>query len=110
MDWRQWRWAMQFLVECLPSRTFSNTLQCMNLALYSRDCLKALRATTGIEYEQLTRGILEFHFDTKTFVEALKAAELMREYGGDREAKTADECVAIEPALGACRDRLVGGI
>ena len=110
MDWRQWRWGMQFLVECLPGRTLANTIQCMNLALYSRDCLKALRATTGIEYEQLTRGILEFHFDARTFAKAAKAAERMREFGGDREAKTADECVAIEPALGACRERIVGGI
>ena len=62
-DWRQWRWALQFLIECLPSRTQYNTIQCVNLALYSRDCLKALRATTGIEYDQLTRGILEFHTD-----------------------------------------------
>ena len=31
-------------IECLPSRTRHNTIQCLNLALYSRDCLKALRA------------------------------------------------------------------
>ncbi len=53
MDWAQWRWAIQFLIECLPSRTLHNTIQCVNLALYSRDCLRALRATTGIEYDQL---------------------------------------------------------
>jgi len=110
MDWLQWRWGMQFLVECLPSRTFANTLQCMNLAIYSRDCLKQLRATTGIEYGQLARGILEFHFDPKGFADAAKAADVMRQYGSDREVKTADECVAIEPALAACGERLVGGI
>jgi D-amino-acid dehydrogenase len=110
MDWRQWRWGMQFLIECLPSRTLHNTIQCVNLALYSRDCLRALRATTGIEYDQLTRGILEFHTDAKAFADAAKAAELMRGYGGDREVKTVDECVAIEPALAACRQRLVGGV
>ena len=33
-----------FLIECLPSRTRHNTIQCLNLALYSRDCLQALRA------------------------------------------------------------------
>jgi D-amino-acid dehydrogenase len=110
MDWRQWRWGTQFLIECLPSRTLHNTIQCVNLALYSRDCLRALRATTGIEYDQLARGILEFHTGAKAFADAAKAAELMRGYGGDREVKTVDECVAIEPALAACRQRLVGGI
>ena len=34
----------------------------------------------------------------------------MREYGCDRDVKTVDECVAIEPALAPCRDRLAGGI
>ncbi len=34
----------------------------------------------------------------------------MREFGCDRVAKTVAECVAIEPALAQCRDRLAGGI
>ncbi|MEO8304849.1 MAG: D-amino acid dehydrogenase [Betaproteobacteria bacterium] len=110
MDWRQWRWASQFLIECLPSRTKHNTIQCFNLALYSRECLKALRATTGIEYDHLTRGILEFYTDAREFAAAVKAAELMRELGCDREVKTPDECVTVEPALSSCRQRIAGGI
>jgi len=110
MDWQQWRWAMQFLIECQPSRTLANTIQLVNLATYSHDCLKALRSTTGIEYDQLTRGILAFHTDAKAFADEAKAAELMRGHAGEREVKTVDECVAIEPALAACRQQLVGGI
>ena len=34
----------------------------------------------------------------------------MREFGCDRDVKSADECVAIEPALAQCRDHLAGGI
>jgi D-amino-acid dehydrogenase len=34
----------------------------------------------------------------------------MRDFGCDRDVKTPDECVAIEPALAQCRDRLAGGI
>src|SRR2546422_626202 len=55
-DPRQWRWALQFLLECLPSRTRRNTIECVNLAMYSRDCLKALRETTGIRYDEVARG------------------------------------------------------
>lgn len=109
-DWRQWRWGLQFLVECLPSRTRHNTIQCLNLALYSRDCLKALRAGTGIEYDHLERGILQFYTDAKDFEHGVASAALMREFGCDRVVRTADECVAIEPALAACRDRIAGGI
>jgi D-amino-acid dehydrogenase len=109
-DPAQWRWMLQFLLECLPARTERNTMQCMQLALYSRDCLHALRDSTGIVYDHLTRGILEFYTDAKEFEEGVATAELMRRFGCLRDAKSADECVAIEPALAACRDRLAGGI
>ena len=109
-DWRQWRWGLQFLLECLPSRTQHNTIQCLNLALYSRDCLKALRAETGIEYDHLERGILQFYTDAQEFEHGVAAAALMSEFGCDRVVRTPQECVAIEPALAASRDRLAGGI
>jgi D-amino-acid dehydrogenase len=110
LDWRQWRWGLQFLIECLPSRTRHNTIQCLNLALFSRDCLKALRSETGIEYDQLERGILQFYTEPDEFDRGVEAAGLMRECGCDRDVKTPDECVAIEPALAQCRDHLAGGI
>jgi D-amino-acid dehydrogenase len=110
LDWRQWRWGLQFLVECLPSRTRHNTIQCLNLALYSRDCLKELRTETNIQYDQLERGILQFYTEPDEFERGVQAAGLMREFGCDRDVKTADECVAIEPALAQCRDHLAGGI
>ena len=110
LDPRQWRWGLQFLVECLPARTRRNTIQCLNLALYSRDCLQALRRETGIQYDQLERGILTFYTDAQEFAQGVRAAALMREFGCDRDVKSVDECVAIEPALAACRERLAGGI
>ena len=110
LDVRQWRWGLQFLIECLPWRTRRNTIQCLNLALYSRDCLRALRADTGIEYDQLERGILQFYTEADEFARGIEAADLMRSFGCDRDVKTPDECVAIEPALAQCRDRLAGGI
>jgi hypothetical protein len=109
-DPQQWRWGLQFLFECLPSRTRHNTIQCLNLALYSRDCLKNLRAQTGIEYDHLERGILSFYTDAKEFAQGVASAELMRTFGCDRDVKTVAECIAIEPALAACREQLAGGI
>jgi len=110
LDWRQWRWGIRFLYECLPSRTRHNTIQCLNLALYSRDCLDALRNETGVRYDALTRGILQFYTDREEFDQAVASADLMRRYGCDRDVKTTDECVAIEPALGPSRNAIVGGI
>jgi D-amino-acid dehydrogenase len=109
-DWRQWRWGLQFLLECLPSRTRHNTIQCLNLALYSRECLQALRADTGIAYDHLERGILQFYTDAREFEHGVEAAALMREFGCDRVVRTSEECVTIEPAMAQCRDKLAGGI
>ncbi len=110
LDWRQWRWGLEFLIQCLPGNTRRNTIQCLNLALYSRDCLDALRRETGIEYDALTRGILQFYTERDEFDQAVASAELMRRYGCDRQVKTPDECLAIEPALASCRASIVGGI
>lgn len=110
LDWRQWRWGATFLLECLPSRTTRNTIQCLHLALYSRESLQALRNDTGIAYDQLERGILQFYTNAAEFDRGVRAAELMRTYGCDRDVKTPDECIAIEPALAQCRARIAGGI
>ncbi len=109
-DPRQWRFGLQFLFECLPWRARRNTIQCVNLALYSHARLKALRAETGIEYDQLERGILQFYTDEQAFARGVATAAAMREFGCDRVPKTEAECVAIEPALAQCRDRIKGGI
>jgi D-amino-acid dehydrogenase len=71
--------------------------------------LKALRAETGIEYDHLERGILHFYTNREMYDRALGPAELMRRYGCNRSVRTAEECIAIEPALESLRDRLAGG-
>ena len=58
LDWRQWLWGLQFLLECLPSRTRHNTIQCLQpRAVFARLPEGAARET-GIAYDQLARGIL----------------------------------------------------
>jgi len=79
------------------------------LGLYSRERLRALRAETGIRYDELTRGILHFYTEQKDFDLAVSQAALMRELGCEREVKTRAECVAIEPALRDAADKIVGG-
>jgi len=108
MDPAQWLWGIRFLYECQPSRTRENIKQIVKLSLYSRAALQELRAATGIEYDALTRGILHFYTEANVFDSAVAAASLMREYGLDRDVKTADEAVAIEPALAHARSRIVG--
>jgi D-amino-acid dehydrogenase len=108
-DARQWAWGLRFLVECLPSHTRRNIIQIVRLGLYSRARLKALRRDTGIEYDHLERGILHFYTNRQAYEAAHAPAALMREYGCERVIRTAEECIAIEPALASARELLAGG-
>ena len=109
LDPRQWRWGVAFLLECLPARTRRNMLQILAISKYSGEMLRDLRAATGIHYDELQRGILQVYTDDAGFASAEKAAALVRRYGIARDVKTADECVAIEPALRGRRDWIAGG-
>ncbi|HYD57613.1 MAG TPA: D-amino acid dehydrogenase [Burkholderiales bacterium] len=107
-DAAQWRWAVGFLRECLPGRFEANTRALAGLAAYSRECLRALRAETGIRYDELARGILHFCTEARDFDALARHAEAMKAFGVSREVKSAAECKVIEPAL---KDvRLAGGI
>ena len=108
MDPAQWLWGLRFLYECQPRRTRANIAAIVKLSLYSRAQLQALRESTGIQYDALTRGILHYYTEPDVFEGAVAAASLMNEHGLDRAVKTADEAVAIEPALAHARSRIVG--
>ena len=108
-DLAQWLWGLAFLRECTPARTRRNIAQIVSLGLYSRATLQALRAETGIAYDQQTRGILHFYTSQAELDAALEPARVMRSHGCDIRMVSAEECVAIEPALAASRHRLVGG-
>ena len=108
LSWHQLSWGLRFLLECLPSRYRFNIRAMVNLGLYSRASLQELRSETGIEYDRLGRGILQLYTEKKDYESALRTTSVLRSYGIEREIKTPDEAVAIEPALGHCRDKLAG--
>jgi D-amino-acid dehydrogenase len=108
MDPHQWSWGLQFLFECLPSRMRRNVADIARISVYSRECLRQLRADTSIQYQELQRGIMHFYTDREDFEGAAASAPLLREYGIEREVKTVDEAIAIEPALAAARERIAG--
>ncbi|SFC07064.1 D-amino-acid dehydrogenase [Polaromonas sp. OV174] len=107
-DTRQWAWGLQFLRECTPARTRHNIRQIVQLGTYSRDMLQQLRQDTGIQYDQRTQGILHFYTSQQEFEGALEPSRQMRELGCERRVISADEAVAIEPALATIRGQLAG--
>ncbi len=93
-DPAQWRWALQFLRNCTPARFRENAARLQRLGRYSRTQLQDLRRETGLQYHQVSRGILVLYTGGREFEAGMK---------------TPDECAAIEPAVAPLRNRLIGG-
>ncbi|MEO6032465.1 MAG: D-amino acid dehydrogenase, partial [Burkholderiaceae bacterium] len=107
-DPAQWRWGLKFLRECSSKRSTRNLVQLLNLGTYSRASLQALRRETGIEYDQLSKGILHFYTSRKEFDAAIEPARVMRELGCERQLIDAAEVVRLEPAMAHIAQQLVG--
>ena len=58
MEASMWRWGFAMLRNCTEARYRVNKARMVRVAEYSRDCLKQLRADTGIAYDERTQGIL----------------------------------------------------
>jgi len=109
LDWAQWRWGLQFLAQCNDKAFVRNVAQLVALGAYSHAALKDVVAETGIEYNRLERGIAHYYTDQKSFDGAADAAAVMQRFGVQRRVVTREELLAIEPALQAFGDRIVGG-
>ena len=110
MDPHQWSWGIRFFYECMPWRTPENSRRMVTLSAYSREKLAEIRNTTSIDYDALERGILHYFTDEASFEDAVRAAPALRDYGLQMQAKTPEECVAVEPALAHFRDRIKGAM
>ncbi|MGM0563484.1 MAG: D-amino acid dehydrogenase [Pseudomonadota bacterium] len=108
-DRRQWLWLLQWLRECSPARCHENTAAIVDLALHSRRLLVEQREEHGLAYRQRCEGILHFYRQPKAFRAAESMSRYMRELGCDRQAIDRERVLAIEPALEAIGEDIVGG-
>ena len=103
-------WTGKFLLQCTHTRARVNTLRKLRIALYSRDCINALEARTGINYESRKDGILYFYRSQASLDHGAAHMRLLADHGLDIEVVDRNRLVEIEPALDAAKDRLAGGI
>lgn len=109
LDWRQWRWGLQFLGQCTNAAFRRNVEQIVALGAYSHAALKDIVAQTGITYNRLERGIAHYYTDQQSFDSAAEAAALMRDFGVNRRVVSRSELFEIEPAYRSFADHIVGG-
>jgi D-amino-acid dehydrogenase len=104
----QLQWMWQMLQNCTPERYAINKERMVRLAEYSRDCFKALRASTGISYEGRQQGTTQLFRTQEQMDAAAKDISVLEETGVPYELLSRDQLVQAEPGLD--RNKLVGGL
>jgi D-amino-acid dehydrogenase len=106
----QLQWMWQMLRNCTADRYAINKERMVRVAEYSRDCIKALRAETGITYEGRQHGTMQLFRTEKQFADAQKDIEVLKDSGVAYELLTRDQLANAEPALAAVKGKLVGSL
>jgi D-amino-acid dehydrogenase len=110
LDLSMIRWGVSMLRNCTAARYELNKGRMVRLAEYSRDCMKALRAETGIAYDERMQGTLQL-FRTQAQLDGSAAdVAILKRYGVGFELLDRDGCIRHEPALAAVRDKFLGGL
>ncbi|MBU1357346.1 MAG: D-amino acid dehydrogenase [Gammaproteobacteria bacterium] len=110
LDPAMWRWGLSMLRNCTQARYELNKGRMVRLAEYSRDCLRELRADTGIHYDERSLGTLQL-FRTQQQVDGMqKDIDILKAYGVPYQALDREGCIRYEPALASVREKFVGGL
>jgi D-amino-acid dehydrogenase len=110
LDPLMWRWMLQTLFNCTSRRYALNKSRMVPIAEYSRDCLRRLRADTGISYDHRSQGTLQLFRKQSQLDSVDKDITVLREYGVRFELLDRDGCIRAEPALGGAPASFVGGL
>jgi D-amino-acid dehydrogenase len=104
------RWSLATLRNCTAARYRVNKTRMVRLAEYSRDCLRALRAATGIAYDERMQGTLQLFRSQKQFDGSAGDVAVLRQSGVAFELLDREGCIRHEPALARVREKFVGGL
>jgi D-amino-acid dehydrogenase len=110
LDPAMWRWGAAMLANCTERAYALNKSRMVPIAEYSRDCLKALRADTGIEYDERAQGTLQL-FRTQKQLDGIGGdVAVLEQYGVPYEVLDRDGFVRVEPAMALTKEKFVGAL
>lgn len=110
LDFKMWCWLAAMLRNCTAERYALNKSRMVPLAEYSRDCLQELRESTGVKYDQRSRGTLQLFRTTKQLDGVRKDVEVLQKLGVPYKVLSEKECLLAEPGLAASTIPLAGGL
>ena len=110
LDPAMWSWVLRMLRNCTSARYALNKSRMVPIAEYSRDCLRELRASTGIAYDERSRGTLQLFRTQKQLDGTAGDIEVLRSFGVPFELLDRAGCAEAEPALARVAEKFVGGL
>ena len=110
LDWKMWRWGLMMLRNCTEARYRINKARMVPIAEYSRDCLRALRAETGIAYDERAQGTLQLFRTQQQLDDTAKDIDVLREYDVPFEVLDREGYLRYEPALRLVRGKFIGAL
>ena len=110
LDPALWRFGARMLANCTERAYRLNKSRMVPIAEYSRDCLKALRAETGIAYDEREQGTLQLFRTSKQLDGIGKDIEILKEYGVPFEVLDRRGFCRVEPALAHTQEKFVGAL
>lgn len=109
-DWRMWPWLQAFRQQCTAENYQTNKARMVRLAEYSRDCLRELRAETGIRYDERSLGTLQLFRTQKQLEHSAYDAEVLKEQGVPFTVLDRIGVIRREPGLAQVQEKFVGGL
>jgi len=103
-------WSLRFLRQCTRARMRANTDVKIRMALYSRECINALIADTGIAYDGRSKGILYLFRSQQSLDEGSQNYLYLGKHGLDVEVVDRARLLQLEPALANSRGALAGAV
>lgn len=104
------RWMEQLLKNCNAHAYDINKSRMLRIAEYSRDCLDALRAETGITYDDRQRGLIQLFRTNKQIDTAQHDMRLLAEANIPHQLLAVDQVLEHEPGLAHAKHLLTGGL
>ena len=103
-------WLARMVSNCTSKRYAINKSRMLRLADYSRISLAAVRAETGIAYDERMQGTLQLFRTQQQLDASAKDVKALAADGIAYEVLDRDGCIRVEPALAHVRDKIVGGL
>ncbi|MGR7997235.1 D-amino acid dehydrogenase [Xanthobacter sp. ZOL 2024] len=110
LDPKLYFWLASMLANCTEEAYRRNKARMVRLAEFSRDALKALRAETGITYDDRAKGTLQLFRTQKQLDHVGADTVVLDAHAVAYEVLDRAGCIAAEPALARVKEKFVGGL